>query len=108
MKESNVPKKVTYPPAHWMGLGIAMGIPIGIPIGLLAGFALKDVAMGIMIGPSFGIAIGTGIGWMLEQQHKEEMRHFTPEERSISKKLGLLGVCGLLVGILMVMWWILA
>ena len=92
---------VSYPAGHWMGLGIAMGIPLGIPIGLLAGFSMSDIGLGMAIGPAFGVAIGTGVGWFLERRHAGQIRAFTPQERSITKKLGLIGVGALAVGIAM-------
>jgi hypothetical protein len=93
--------KASYPAGHWMGLGIAMGIPLGIPIGLLAGFSMGDLGVGMIMGPAFGVAIGTGIGWMFERRHAAEIRAFTPAEKKITKRLGLIGVGALAVGVAM-------
>lgn len=93
---------VSYPPGHWMSLGIAMGIPVGVPVGLIAGFAMRDMGIGMMTGPAFGVAIGTGIGWVLERRHADEMRSFTPQERRISRNLGLVGIGALLIGLAMI------
>jgi hypothetical protein len=93
--------KVSYPAGHWMGLGIAMGIPLGIPIGLLAGFSMDNLGVGMIMGPAFGVAIGTGIGWVLERRHTAEIRAFTPGEKKITKRLGLIGVGALAVGVAM-------
>jgi hypothetical protein len=93
--------KVSYPPGHWMGLGIAMGIPVGIPIGLLAGFSMENLGVGMAMGPAFGVAIGTGVGWALERRHAAEMRSFTPQERKTSRNLALIGLGALAVGVAM-------
>jgi hypothetical protein len=90
-----LPVKASYPPGYWMELGIAMGIPLGIPVGLLAGFSMGDIGTGIATGPAFGVAIGTGVGWTLERRHASEIRAFTKGERSVTKKLGIIGLSSL-------------
>jgi hypothetical protein len=65
--------------SHGMGAGIAIGAGIGVALG--------------------NIAIGAAIGAGLEQQHKDEIRPMTDEEKELQKQSTWFAVGSLLVGI---------
>jgi len=79
-----------YPENYWKGQGLGMGIAIGAGLGA----ALGNIAIGVAI----GVAIGAAIGSNLENQHKDEIRPMTDEEKELQKQATLFSVGILLVG----------
>lgn len=89
-----------YPEGHWMGIGIGIGLLLGMPMGLLMGIAMDNMAIGIAIGPALGIGLGVAIGSALEKKHREDVRPLTEEELRMKKRLTLVTLKLLIIGIL--------
>jgi uncharacterized membrane protein YiaA len=91
-KQKEIQKKYPgHPEGYWRSQGMGMGIAIGAGLGA----ALGNVAIGVGI----GVAIGAAVGASLEQQHKDEIRPITDEEKELQKQATLFTVGILLVGI---------
>ena len=80
-----------YPKGYWTNQGMGTGIAIGAGIGA----ALGNIAIGVAI----GVAIGAAIGSSLENQHKDEIRPITDEEKELKKQAIMFSVGTLLVGV---------
>ncbi|GEM_PF-726431 len=89
-----------YPEGHWMGIGIGIGLLLGMPAGLLMGIAMDNMAIGIATGPALGMGLGIAIGSALEKKHKENIRPLSEEERRMKKRLTLVTLKLLIIGIL--------
>ena len=91
-KQKEIQKKHPgHPEGYWRSQGMGMGIAIGAGLGA----ALGNVAIGVGI----GVAIGAAVGASLEQQHKDEIRPITDEEKELQRQAILFAVGILLVGI---------
>ncbi len=89
-----------YPEGHWMGIGIGIGLLLGMPAGLLMGIAMDNMAIGVATGPALGMGLGIAIGSALEKKHKENVRPLSEEERRMKKRLTLVTLKLLIIGIL--------
>jgi uncharacterized membrane protein YiaA len=78
-----------YPKSYWTGQGLGTGIAIGTGLGAALG--------NVVIGVALGVAIGAAVGASLEQQHKDEIRPITDEEKELEKQSNLFAVGILLV-----------
>jgi ABC-type nickel/cobalt efflux system permease component RcnA len=89
-----------YAEGYWMGIGIGMGLIAGMVLGFGLGLALGNSGLGMAIGPGMGLAIGIAIGAALEQQHKNEIRPLTSEERRARSRMTIVGLVTLAMGVL--------
>ena len=89
-----------YPEGHWMGVGIGFGLLLGMPLGFFMGIATDNIAVGIAMGPALGMAIGVAIGSALEKKHRENVRPLTEEEIRMKKRLALVTLKLLIIGLL--------
>jgi hypothetical protein len=89
-----------YPEGHWLGMGISIGIVLGAGFGVAIGTAMDNLALGIALGPAMGLPIGVAIGSRWEQQHKDEIRPLTEDERRIRRFTTVAGVAILAIGVL--------
>ncbi|MEZ4769834.1 MAG: hypothetical protein R2844_15555 [Caldilineales bacterium] len=90
-----------YPEGYWMGVGMGIGLAVGIALGLAIGVAMGDIGMSFAFGPGIGVAMGVAIGAGLEEQHKDEIRPLTEDERRTQVRLVFVGVGALVVGVLL-------
>ena len=90
-----------FPEGHfigmWMGIGIALFAGIGVPISV----ALGSPAL-IGVGPAIGVAFGLAIGQSVEAKKKKEgkIRPLTEEEKRIRRRLVIVGVSVVALGVL--------
>jgi len=89
-----------YPEGHWLGKGISIGIVLGAGFGVAIGTAMDNLALGIALGPAMGLPIGVAIGSSWEQQHKDEIRPLTENERRMRRFTTVAGVAILAIGVL--------
>ena len=90
-----------YPEGYWMGVGMGIGLALGIAIGLAIGVAMGEVGMSFAFGPGIGVALGVAIGAGLEEQHKDEIRPLTEDERRTRVRLVFIGIGALVAGMLL-------
>lgn len=81
-----------YPEGYWINQGISIGIALGAGVGV----ALDSLAIGI----GGGIAIGAGIGKKLTNDHADEIRPITDEEKKLRRQTILFTTATLILGIL--------
>jgi hypothetical protein len=89
-----------YPEGSWLGKGISIGIVLGAGFGVAIGTAMDNLALGIALGPAMGLPIGVAIGSSWEQQHKDEIRPLTEDERRMRRITTFAGVAILAIGVL--------
>lgn len=94
----------TYPPGHWISLGMSIGMGFGIPFGLLLGQVMGKMPVGFALGPAFGVTIGTAVGSYLEAENRDKIRPLTAEEEKSRRPRVILGVIFLIVGAALFMY----
>jgi hypothetical protein len=87
-----------------MAIGIALGSGIGIPIGIAVG---NPGLFGI--GLPIGLAIGAAIGSSIQAKYQKEgrIRPLTSKEKETEKKLVVMGIALVVIGIITFLFFLL-
>lgn len=87
----------TYPEGYFLGLWMGIFMPIGAVFGLLMSDGGGMIAVGVGAGVGVGVAVGAGV----EARYREKglIRDLSPEEKKRRKRLILISVGALAVGL---------
>jgi hypothetical protein len=101
-------KNKKYPEGHFLGVGMAIGICIFSGVGVALSTSTDNPGL-MGIGPAIGVAIGLAIGKGMEDKYRKQglIRPLTKKEKEAKKKAKVIGIFSLLLGILLLLFFLL-